>query len=142
MGGMMLLHAAMKNHDWVSVLCSPTDYAVFLATWCQGMGDIGPTMRMVLALKAFEVMATYDGVISSYFRQKFASAHLGECVPRPVQCLPLQYGNNPHQKLAQAYVTHQELLYKGMTPTHTPTMLCCVMLMLVFFCVSDSPIFR
>jgi len=111
-GGVTLLRAAAKNHDRVSVLCSPADYAAFLAAWRQGTGDVGPAMRSALALKAFEVTAAYDGAISGYFRQQFASAHLGERAPGPVQCLPLRYGANPHQKPAQAYVTHGELPFK------------------------------
>lgn len=114
-GGVTLLRAAAKNHDRVSVLSNPTDYASFLAAWKNGRGDVGSDMRRSLALKAFEATAAYDEAISGYFRQQFASAHLGDQTAGPVQYLPLRYGANPHQKPAQAYVTTGELPFKGTT---------------------------
>lgn len=114
-GGVTLLRAAAKNHERVSVLSNPTDYAPFLAAWQRGSGDVGSEMRRSLALKAFEATASYDEAISGYFRQQFASAHLGDQLAGPVQCLPLRYGANPHQKPAQAYVTNGELPFKGTT---------------------------
>ncbi|KAF8524171.1 cytidine deaminase-like protein [Gautieria morchelliformis] len=111
-GGVTLLRAAAKNHERVSVLSNPTDYAPFLAAWKKGHGDVGLDMRRSLALKAFEATASYDEAISGYFRQQFASAHLGDQLAGPVQCLPLRYGANPHQKPAQAYVSNGELPFR------------------------------
>lgn len=114
-GGVTLLRAAAKNHTRVSVLSDPTDYAEFLEAWRAGQGDVGQAIRSKLALKAFEMTATYDDAISGYFREQYASAELpAERLAGPVQRLALRYGANPHQKPAQAYVTDGELPFKGM----------------------------
>ncbi|GJJ11451.1 Bifunctional purine biosynthesis protein ade10 [Clathrus columnatus] len=108
-GGVTLLRAAAKNHDRVSVLSDPTDYASFLEAFKKGNGDVGSNMRKSLALKAFEATASYDEAISGYFRQQYASPN---DPTGPVQCLPLRYGANPHQKPAQAYVTRGTLPFQ------------------------------
>ncbi|KAF8579911.1 bifunctional purine biosynthesis protein ade10 [Ramaria rubella] len=111
-GGVTLLRAAAKNHERVSVLSDPADYANFLSVLNNGNGDVGANLRKSLALKAFEATASYDEAISGYFRQQYASANLGDQLAGPVQCIPLRYGANPHQKPAQAYVTKGELPFK------------------------------
>src|SRR4051812_982300 len=40
-GGVTLLRAAAKNHERVSVLSDPKDYAAFLTAWTEGKGNIG-----------------------------------------------------------------------------------------------------
>lgn len=109
-GGVTLLRAAAKNHERVSVLSAPADYAAFLQAFTKGNGDVGADMRKLLALKAFEATATYDEAISNYFRQQYASSSKSTGL---VQSLSLRYGANPHQKPAQAYVTSGELPFKG-----------------------------
>lgn len=110
-GGVTLLRAAAKNHERVSVLSVPADYDGFLQAFRKGNGDVGADMRKSLALKAFEATASYDEAISGYFRQQYASPANPSGI---VQCLPLRYGANPHQKPAQAYVTAGELPFKGL----------------------------
>ncbi|KAG6902028.1 bifunctional phosphoribosylaminoimidazolecarboxamide formyltransferase/IMP cyclohydrolase [Termitomyces sp. Mi166 len=105
-GGVTLLRAAAKNHERVSILSNPADYAEFLTAYTQGQGDIGQSFRSRLALKAFEQTAKYDEAISGYFREQYASAELpADKLVAPVQRIALRYGANPHQKPAQAYVT-------------------------------------
>ncbi|CDO76292.1 hypothetical protein BN946_scf184917.g8 [Trametes cinnabarina] len=112
-GGVTLLRAAAKNHERVSVLSDPADYAEFLAAWKQGNGDVGQAIRSKLALKAFEMTAKYDEAISAYFREKYASSDLPkDKLAGPVQRMALRYGANPHQKPAQAFVTEGELPFK------------------------------
>lgn len=114
-GGVTLLRAAAKNHERVSVLSDPSDYAAFLKAWISGNGDVGQPMRNSLALKAFEMTATYDEAISGYFREQYASADLApERLSGQVQRMALRYGANPHQKPAQAYVTQGELPFKAL----------------------------
>jgi phosphoribosylaminoimidazolecarboxamide formyltransferase/IMP cyclohydrolase len=113
-GGVTLLRAAAKNHERVSVLSDPTDYADFVKTWKEGNGDVGAALRSKLALKAFEMTANYDVAISGYFREQYADAAGGEkFAGGPAQRLALRYGANPHQKPAQAFVTDGELPFKG-----------------------------
>ena len=114
-GGVTLLRAAAKNHARVSVLSDPSDYSGFLEAWAKGQGDVGQSFRSNLALKAFEMTASYDDAISDYFRKQYASAELEETkLAGPVQRMALRYGANPHQKPAQAFVTNGALPFKGM----------------------------
>ncbi len=111
---MTLLRAAAKNHARVSVLSDPADYAEFLEAWTKGSADVGQNLRSRLALKVFEMTATYDDAISGYFREQYASADLQEDkLVGPVQRIALRYGANPHQKPAQAFVTEGKLPFKG-----------------------------
>ncbi|KAF5388738.1 hypothetical protein D9757_004748 [Collybiopsis confluens] len=114
-GGVTLLRAAAKNHERVSVLSDPADYGEFLEAWENGEGDVGPTIRCNLALKAFEMTARYDEAISGYFREQYASGDMPkEKLAGPIQRIPLRYGANPHQKPAQAFVTEGELPFKAL----------------------------
>jgi phosphoribosylaminoimidazolecarboxamide formyltransferase/IMP cyclohydrolase len=113
-GGVTLLRAAAKNHARVSVISDPADYAEFLESWKAGGGDVGQGIRSKLALKAFEMTAQYDEAISGYFREQYASADLpDDKLAGPVQRIALRYGANPHQKPAQAFVSHGALPFKG-----------------------------
>ncbi|KAJ3482837.1 hypothetical protein NLI96_g6708 [Meripilus lineatus] len=114
-GGVTLLRAAAKNHERVSVLSDPADYAEFVEAWKNGQGDVGQAIRSKLALKAFEMTAKYDDAISGYFREQYASSDLPKGkLAGPVQRMPLRYGANPHQKPAQAFVTEGELPFKAL----------------------------
>ncbi|KAJ7036534.1 bifunctional purine biosynthesis protein ade10 [Mycena alexandri] len=112
-GGVTLLRAAAKNHARVSVISDPADYTEFLEAWKAGGGDVGQNIRSKLALKAFEMTAQYDEAISGYFREQYASADLPkDKLAGAVQRIALRYGANPHQKPAQAFVSHGELPFK------------------------------
>ncbi|KAA1468952.1 bifunctional purine biosynthesis protein ade10 [Dentipellis sp. KUC8613] len=111
-GGVTLLRAAAKNHERVSVLSDPADYADFVKAWKEGKGDVEQALKSKLALKAFEMTAEYDSAISSYFREKYADAGKGDLHAGHVQRMALRYGANPHQKPAQAFVTEGELPFK------------------------------
>lgn len=100
-GGVTLLRAAAKNHARVTILSDPNDYAAFLHELRKG--DISQDTRNRLALKAFEHTAEYDVTISDFFRKQYAEN---------ISQLPLRYGANPHQKPAQAFVTHGGLPFK------------------------------
>ncbi|KAH9935977.1 bifunctional purine biosynthesis protein ade10 [Epithele typhae] len=114
-GGVTLLRAAAKNHERVSILSDPADYTQFLEAWKASNGDVGQAVRSKLALKAFEMTATYDDAISGYFREQYASSELPEDkLAGPVQRMALRYGANPHQKPAQAFVKEGELPFKAL----------------------------
>lgn len=100
-GGVTLLRAAAKNHERVSILSDPQDYAHFLEELKSG--EITVETRNRLALKAFEHTADYDVAISDFFRKQYAEN---------ISQLPLRYGANPHQKPAQAFVSEGELPFK------------------------------
>ena len=100
----MLLRAAAKKHERVSVHSDPAD---FVNAWKEGNGDVG------VALKACEMNAIFDGAICGNFREQYADAAGGDKLSGLPQRLVLRYGANPHQKPAQAFVTEGELPFKG-----------------------------
>lgn len=111
-GGVTLLRAAAKNHERVWVLSDPADYSSFLEAWSK-QDDASKNQRNLLALKAFSHTANYDTAISDYFRKQYASSTSQNA--SLVQQLPLRYGANPHQKPAQAFVTHGEMPIKALS---------------------------
>ncbi|MCJ1387896.1 bifunctional phosphoribosylaminoimidazolecarboxamide formyltransferase/IMP cyclohydrolase [Xylographa bjoerkii] len=101
-GGVTLIRAAAKNHERVTILSDPEDYAGFLQEL--GKGDVTEKSRKLYALKAFEHTADYDATISDFFRKKYAGN--GE------QQVSLRYGANPHQKPASAFMRGGPLPFK------------------------------
>lgn len=100
-GGPSMLRSAAKNHDRVTVIVEPSDYAEVLAAVATGTSR---ELRSRLAAKAFTHTARYDTAIAQYLtgteadgtRAKFPAA-LG-CVYERVY--GLRYGENPHQHAA------------------------------------------
>lgn len=66
-GGVTLIRAAAKNHERVTLVCSPGDYAEVLTALQQG--EIPFETRKKLALKGFACTAQYDTLISSYLAE-------------------------------------------------------------------------
>ena len=98
-GGPAMLRAAAKNHDFLTVLCDPADYAEF-AQSLQQHGGVNFAMRERLAAKTFARTAAYDSAISGWM-----ASRLGHTFPE-VRSLAgtkiesLRYGENPHQQAA------------------------------------------
>lgn len=63
-GGVTLIRAAAKNHERVTLVCDPADYAGVLSALEDGEIPFG--MRKKLAVKGFASTASYDTLISSY----------------------------------------------------------------------------
>ena len=61
-GGVTLIRAAAKNHERVTLVCDPSDYAAVLAEL--RAGGISAETRKKLAVKGFSATAHYDTVIS------------------------------------------------------------------------------
>ncbi len=102
-GGPSMLRSAAKNHESVTVVVDPADYAA-VAGQIQATGGTTLELRRQLAAKVFERTAAYDHAIASHLRKAFA--------PEPASPLPaslflqapraqsLRYGENPHQQAA------------------------------------------
>jgi phosphoribosylaminoimidazolecarboxamide formyltransferase/IMP cyclohydrolase len=88
-GGVTLIRAAAKNHQRVTLVCDPADYASVLDELRAG-GVTGETRRH-LAIKGFASTAHYDSAIFNYLSGSQA-LHI---TAYPVQTL--RYGENPHQ---------------------------------------------
>ena len=99
-GGPAMLRAAAKNHEHITVVVDPADYAPVLAALEDG--GVPRPMRRQLAIKAFSHTARYDGAISDYLRTHSTTA---DEWPSPLLrswslLKPLRYGENPHQRAA------------------------------------------
>ena len=99
-GGPALIRAAAKNHESVTVIADPADYAEVIAEMEAGGGATTAKTRRALAAKAFARTAAYDSAVSGWLLDEAGVAappwralggRLREC---------LRYGENPHQDAA------------------------------------------
>jgi phosphoribosylaminoimidazolecarboxamide formyltransferase/IMP cyclohydrolase len=98
-GGPALIRAAAKNHDAVTVLTDPEDYAAVLADLEAHDGVTG-ALRLRLAAEAYARTAAYDAAVSAWMAQQ---AGLEKPRHRAVAgriAQALRYGENPHQRAA------------------------------------------
>ncbi|MCX8072652.1 MAG: bifunctional phosphoribosylaminoimidazolecarboxamide formyltransferase/IMP cyclohydrolase [Candidatus Binatia bacterium] len=101
-GGPSMIRSAAKNHDAVTVVVDPSDYAVVLEE-LRTTGVVSKATNRRLAHKAFALTARYDGAIATFLgswqdgeRQPFSSTfHL-----TLTKAQDLRYGENPHQHAA------------------------------------------
>jgi phosphoribosylaminoimidazolecarboxamide formyltransferase/IMP cyclohydrolase len=105
-GGPSMLRSAAKNHESVTVVCDPGDYAGVLAAMAAGPGALDD-LRRKLALKVFQRTAAYDAAIARYLELQEAAPDLdalggfGETLSLSwKRAQSLRYGENPHQKAA------------------------------------------
>lgn len=66
-GGVTLIRAAAKNHERVTLVCDPADYAAVLADL--RAGKVSPERRRELAVKGFGRTMQYDTVIYNYLHK-------------------------------------------------------------------------
>ena len=64
-GGVTLIRAAAKNHERVTLVCDPADYAEILSA-IQQQGGTTFEQRKRLAVKGFQSTAHYDTMIAGY----------------------------------------------------------------------------
>ncbi len=89
-GGPTLLRSAAKNHNSVTVLCDPADYALALSQIEQS-GETSLELRQQLAHKVFLHTASYDALIAETLS---GGQYSGTMLTGGQQ---LRYGENPHQ---------------------------------------------
>ena len=107
-GGPAMLRAAAKNHDSVSVVVDPADYAVLLEELAAHDGQTTLALRSRLAAKVFAHTARYDTMVASYLSERHPFEGYGHPTERFPTTLPLvfdkvqelRYGENPHQHAA------------------------------------------
>ncbi|MCB9964233.1 MAG: bifunctional phosphoribosylaminoimidazolecarboxamide formyltransferase/IMP cyclohydrolase [Rhodospirillales bacterium] len=100
-GGPAMIRAAAKNHDFVTIVTDPQDYARILEDLENHDGAITYDLRKRLAATAFALTATYDSNIASWF----SSQTDRDAYPRRISFSgnlqqELRYGENPHQSAA------------------------------------------
>lgn len=91
-GGVTLIRAAAKNHERVTLVCDPADYATTLAELQSG--GVSAETRKRLAVKGFALTARYDSTIAAYL------APGGAMHITAYHAQTLRYGENPHQSAA------------------------------------------
>ena len=101
-GGPAMVRASAKNHDRVTVIVDPTDYAAVLEELERNQGSVSEQTRRTLAAKAFAHTASYDSAVAGYLGK--ASTGATEYPPSLAlqfrKHIDLRYGENPHQSAA------------------------------------------
>ena len=110
-GGPAMTRSAAKNHEWVTVVVEPQDYAAVLAEMDANGGAVTYALRRKLAQIAFARTAAYDAAVSNWLAGELAKDG-GDAPPRRRALAgslrqSLRYGENPHQKAA-FYVTGEK----------------------------------
>jgi phosphoribosylaminoimidazolecarboxamide formyltransferase/IMP cyclohydrolase len=96
-GGVALIRAAAKNHDFVAVVTDPAEYDSVLAEMAAQGGAIGAELRRKLAAKAFALTAAYDAAISGWMAREEGIA-FPETITLSGRLVEIaRYGENPHQ---------------------------------------------
>ncbi len=102
-GGPSMLRSAAKNHESVTVVVDPEDYAE-VAGQISETGETTPALRRKLAARVFARTAAYDAAIAAHLTRAFEPAApaglpaaLSILAPR---AQTLRYGENPHQTAA------------------------------------------
>ena len=98
-GGPAMVRSAAKNHESVTVVVDPADYARVQKEIAEHKGT-SLELRKELAAKAYGRTAAYDAAISAWF-----SHILGDRFPTSISIAAarrqaLRYGENPHQEAA------------------------------------------
>lgn len=102
-GGPSMLRSAAKNHDSVTVVVDPLDYAE-VAQQISENGNTTLALRRKLAAKVFSRTAGYDGAIAAHlikeFQMRESDAPWNRLNIHAPIVQPLRYGENSHQKAA------------------------------------------
>ena len=99
-GGPAMIRAAAKNHDRVTVVVSPEDYAAVVSELDAHGGNTTEATRRLLAAKAFARTAAYDAAIAQWFSKELGDATPGYFAIGGKRLQTLRYGENPHQTAA------------------------------------------
>jgi len=99
-GGPCMVRASAKNHQFVTIVVDPSDYAMVLDAMANDTLD--ENKRRALAVKAFAHTAAYDGAIANHFsalnadgsKRAFPDIFTRQFIKTADE---LRYGENPHQ---------------------------------------------
>jgi len=105
-GGPSLIRAAAKNHAFVTVATSPSQYPS-IAKELQSNGGTSDALRLRLAAACFAETARYDSNIAEYLSRSMLEQLPATAITMPASIkIPmklqsgLRYGENPHQSAA------------------------------------------
>ncbi|HTQ35042.1 MAG TPA: bifunctional phosphoribosylaminoimidazolecarboxamide formyltransferase/IMP cyclohydrolase [Stellaceae bacterium] len=96
-GGVALIRAAAKNHEFVAAVTDPTQYEAVSSELDAQNGAVGDKMRRALAAKAFALTASYDAAIAAWMARE-EGGKFPERVAFAGRLAEItRYGENPHQ---------------------------------------------
>ena len=96
-GGPAMVRASAKNHNRVTILTSPDQYAGALDELTASGGEVGLATRRRLAGRAFQLTASYDAAIANWLAES-ASEFPEQIVMTFNRSFTVSYGENPHQR--------------------------------------------
>ncbi len=99
-GGPALIRAAAKNHEFVTAIVDPGDYAELRREMESQSGSTGIAFRRRLALKAFARVAAYDSAIAGWMAREENERFPERMIISGQRLQLLRYGENPHQRAA------------------------------------------
>lgn len=102
-GGPCMVRAAAKNFDSVAVVIDHSEYGWVLRQMADKKGKLTRGARLQLAVRAFDVIASYDTSILNYVRSidpERAPTWPDHLSVNLVVRQPLRHGENPHQQAA------------------------------------------
>ena len=117
-GGPTMIRAAAKNHAFVTVVTSPSQFPDLIADMEANGGCTSPALRKRFAAEAFRVTAHYDSMIARWMCEQvpdMSEAPQRVSIPLNKE-IALKYGCNPHQLPASVY---------SITGTALPFEVCC-----------------
>ncbi len=99
-GGPSMIRSGAKNHAYVAVVTSPTQYGRVEAELSQHKGSTSLALRESLAGEAYSATARYDAAITAYLTNR-RDTHFSPLLNVSlVKIDDLRYGENPHQRAA------------------------------------------
>lgn len=104
-GGPSMLRSAAKNHERVTVVADPDDYATVIAEMKQHKGSTSDGLRFDLARRVFALTAAYDAAIAAHLSSVELGSDAKASFPQTLsmqfeRVMELRYGENPHQSAA------------------------------------------
>jgi len=99
-GGPSLIRGAAKNHDFVTIITDPADYAAVLAEMDANGGATTLVTRRRLAGQAYARTAAYDAAIAAWMAGQREDVFPDTLSIAGKRKQTLRYGENPHQQAA------------------------------------------
>ena len=99
-GGPAMIRAASKNHEYVTVITDPEDYAGLLDELDQNDGSTTYTFRQRQAQIAYARTAAYDAAVSGWMADSLKVTTPRRRTVSSTLSSEMRYGENPHQAAA------------------------------------------
>ena len=99
-GGPSMVRSAAKNYKNVTIISDEKDFSDLIIEINKYKGKTSLKFRELMASKAFNLTAFYDGIIASWFNNKLNIQFPEKKIFYGKKIQDLRYGENPHQESA------------------------------------------